>query len=90
MEAVGTDDSVAAELLRFSAFLAPENIPYELLERGGSQLGQGLADALADAADDPLILPDLLSALTRYSLIRLKRQIATAFTGWCRRCCRTR
>ena len=72
MEAVEQTTPAAAELLRFSAFLAPENIPYELLERGGSQLGQGLAEALADAADDPLILPDLLSALTRYSLIRLE------------------
>ena len=72
MEAVEQTTPAAAELLRFSAFLAPENIPYELLERGGSHLGQGLAEALADAADDPLILPDLLSALTRYSLIRLE------------------
>ena len=72
MEAVEQTTPAAAELLRFSAFLASENIPYELLERGGSHLGQGLADALADAADDPLILPDLLSALTRYSLIRLE------------------
>lgn len=72
MEAVEQTTPAAAELLRFSAFLAPDKIPYELLERGGSQLGEVLATALAEAADDPLIVPDLLSALTRYSLIRLE------------------
>jgi tetratricopeptide (TPR) repeat protein len=60
----------SADLLRLSAFLAPDSIPLELLENGAPELSEKLAAKLADAADNPLALDDLLSPLLRFSLIR--------------------
>ncbi len=60
----------SADLLRLSAFLAPDAIPLELLEKGGKQLTKPLADKLAEAADNPLIIDELLSPLLRFSLVR--------------------
>jgi tetratricopeptide (TPR) repeat protein len=60
----------SAELLRLSAFLAPEAIPLELLEKGAAKLPEHLAAKLAELADNPLILDELLSSLLRFSLIR--------------------
>jgi tetratricopeptide (TPR) repeat protein len=62
--------AASAELLRLSAFLAPDAIPLELLEKGGSQLPRPLAAKLAEAADNPLMLDELLSPLLRFSLVR--------------------
>ena len=62
----------AADLLSLNTFLAPDDIPYELLVHGAAYLGDQLSNALADAADDPLLLPELLEPLTRYSLIRIE------------------
>lgn len=70
--AVKQSNLAAADLLTLSAFLAPDNIPYELLTLGKDHLGDLLSEALADAAEDELVLPDLLEELTRYSLIRLE------------------
>jgi tetratricopeptide (TPR) repeat protein len=60
----------SAELLQLSAFLAPDAIPLELLEKGGAKLPKKLAAKLAEAADNPLALDELLSPLLRFSLIR--------------------
>ena len=73
-EAVKASNPAAAELLNLSAFLAPDNIPYELLLLGKAHLGELLSQALADASEDELVLPDLLEELTRYSLIRLETE----------------
>jgi tetratricopeptide (TPR) repeat protein len=59
----------AADVLRFSAFLSPDNIPCELLAEGAPQLGPALSAALANANEDPLIISETLEPLTRYSLI---------------------
>jgi len=71
-EAVKASNPAAAELLNLSAFLAPDNIPYELLLLGKAHLGELLSQALADAPENELVLPELLEELTRYSLIRLE------------------
>jgi tetratricopeptide (TPR) repeat protein len=71
-EAVKVNNPAAADLLSLSAFLAPDNIPYELLKQGKDQLGELLSQALTNAAEKPLVLPKLLKELTRYSLIRLE------------------
>lgn len=63
-------DTVAADILRVSAFLSPDAIPLELLTEAASQLGPVLAEALA-SSEDPLALNEALEPLTRYSLIRL-------------------
>jgi len=60
----------SADLLRLSAFLAPDAIPLELLENGTEKLPKKLTKKLAEAADNPLILDELLSSLLRFSLIR--------------------
>jgi len=70
--AVTANSPAAADLLSLSAFLAPDNIPYELLKRGKEQFGEWLSQALENAAEKPLVLPKLLKELTRYSLIRLE------------------
>ncbi len=60
----------AADLLRVSAFLAPDNIPLELIRKGASELGEALSSALSDAENDPLALTQVLGSLLRYSLVR--------------------
>jgi len=60
----------SAELLRLSAFLAPDAIPLELLEMGAEELSEKLAAKLAEAAEDALVLDELLKPLLRFSLIR--------------------
>ncbi len=60
----------AADLLRLASFLSPDHIPLELLARGTAELGPELSRALADVADDPLLIDETLEPLFRYSLIR--------------------
>ena len=69
-EAVKAKSAAAADLLTVSAFLAPDRIPYEILVKGASHLGETLAAALANAPNDARGLNKLLTLLTRYSLIR--------------------
>ncbi|PZO38967.1 MAG: tetratricopeptide repeat protein [Shackletoniella antarctica] len=64
--------AAAAALLRYSAFLHPDVIPFNLFTQGAAELGEPLATALADAADDPLEIYDLLNPLCSYSLIRVE------------------
>ncbi|MEM6839627.1 MAG: tetratricopeptide repeat protein [Cyanobacteria bacterium P01_C01_bin.120] len=62
----------AAALLNYCAFLHPDAVPFSLFTHGAAALGEPLATALADAADDPLELYDLLNPLGSYSLIRVE------------------
>ncbi|MEA5449603.1 tetratricopeptide repeat protein [Leptolyngbya sp. CCNP1308] len=62
----------AAALLNYCAFLHPDAIPFNLFTQGAAELGEPLATALADAADDPLELYDLLNSLCSYSLVRVE------------------
>ena len=61
----------SADLLRLSALLHPDAIPFELLTRGGKQLGDSLAETLIDAEEDPLVVNELLEPLYAYSLIQI-------------------
>ena len=69
--AVQADSEAAADVLRLSAFLAPDAIPFELLIRGVSEFGPALEAALSRAEGDPLVVNDVLQALGRFSLIRI-------------------
>src|SRR5258708_825456 len=69
-EQVGQTSPASADLLRLSAFLAPDAIPLELLERGKVELSGPLFSALAGVADDLLLLDGLLKPLTSYSLVQ--------------------
>jgi hypothetical protein len=68
-EGVGTVSAAAADVLRASAFLSPDDIPLELLTEGAAELGAILGKALADGAGDPLVIDEVIEPLTRYSLI---------------------
>jgi tetratricopeptide (TPR) repeat protein len=59
-------NSVAADLLRFCAFLQPDAIPEELLTEGAPELGN-LLEAIAD---DPLQLDETIGDLLSFSLVR--------------------
>jgi tetratricopeptide (TPR) repeat protein len=69
-EQVEQSNPAAADVLRLSAFLAADDIPCELLVRGAANLGEAIATALKDFQEDPVVLDEVLSALTQYSLIR--------------------
>jgi tetratricopeptide (TPR) repeat protein len=60
----------SADLLCLSAFLAPDAIPLELLEKGADEVSGPLSSKLVEAKDDPLVLDEVLKSLTDYSLIR--------------------
>jgi tetratricopeptide (TPR) repeat protein len=59
----------AAALLNYCAFLHADGVPFNLFTQGAAELGEPLATALADAADEPLDLYDLLNPLGSYSLV---------------------
>ena len=67
----------SADLLRVSALLHPDAIPFELLSQGGGQLGDKLAEVLVDAVEDPLVVNEVLEPLCTYSLIRVDRAAQT-------------
>ena len=67
---IDTESQAAAEVLRVSAFLAPESIPCEIFIDGGSELGEYIAAVAAGAADDPVVRDKLFEPLSKYSLIR--------------------
>src|SRR5581483_1658830 len=62
---------IAADILRVSAFLSADNIPFELITIGASRLGQTLSRAFNTSEHDQLTLYEALETLTRFSLIRL-------------------
>jgi tetratricopeptide (TPR) repeat protein/DNA-binding XRE family transcriptional regulator len=66
---VEQQSSAGAEVLRFCAFLAPDAIPEELLNRGAAELGP----VLRAAARDPFTLNEALEVLRRYSLVQRDR-----------------
>ncbi len=66
-------NSAAAELLRFCAFLQPDDIPEEFIPNAR----QLLPPELQELAADPLLFDDAISDLLQYSLVqRLRRQQA--------------
>ena len=76
-DAVEKESPAAADVLRLSAFLAPDAIPFELLTGGASELGPEVEAALSQADDAPLLVHDLLRPLGRFSLIRIDGKAET-------------
>ncbi len=72
-DAVKALNPASAELLQFSAFVAPDTIPYELLMAGRESLGGLLTDALASAEQEAarFEIAELLEPLSQYSLVRI-------------------
>lgn len=75
-EQVKDQSRASAALLRISSFLAPDNIPFELVVKGRDELGHSISSALEEVEENPIVLNQVLEPLTRFSLIRLhiKRQ----------------
>ncbi|MGB3491415.1 MAG: FxSxx-COOH system tetratricopeptide repeat protein [Elainellaceae cyanobacterium] len=69
-EAVEAESLAAADLLRASAFLHPDSIPFDLMVSGAELWGDAIQQALANANEDPLAFINLLTPLRRYSLVR--------------------
>ena len=67
-DAVQRASQAAGDVLRVSALLAPDRIPYELFLDGAQALGESIAEALGDP--DDLAIAEVLRPLTRYSLVR--------------------
>jgi tetratricopeptide (TPR) repeat protein len=74
-DAVQRASLAAANVLRISALLAADAIPYELFLDAAGALGGSIAEALADP--DDLSMAELLRPLMRYSLIRSDPQSRT-------------
>ena len=68
--AVKESSPASAELLTAAAFLVPDSVPIEIFTRGGSKLGDLLAQALEGVDEDPLVFWELLEPLERYSLVQ--------------------
>jgi len=65
LDAASAEEPAAGDLLRLVAFLAPEDLPRELLV----EQAEHLRDPLAESVRDPLKFDRMLAALRRYSLI---------------------
>ncbi|ESA36542.1 tpr repeat-containing protein [Leptolyngbya sp. Heron Island J] len=70
-EAVKKESVGSSELLHFSSFLAPDDIPYRILTHGASHLSGKLANAFKDKDEEDKLftLKELLEPLSQYSLI---------------------
>lgn len=60
----------SVELLCLSGFLAPEDIPLDLLAPGFSHFEDSIGKAAASYEEDPLSLDDVMEPLLRYSLVQ--------------------
>ncbi|GHO98729.1 tetratricopeptide repeat protein [Reticulibacter mediterranei] len=65
-EKVEQNNALASSLLRFCAFLAPDDIPEDMIVKGAIKLGP----ALQPLAHDPTLLREVVGELSRFSLIR--------------------
>ncbi len=71
-EEVEKESKASRDLLKASAFLAADNIPFELITQGADKLGAELEAALQGIEEDPLLLSEkVLKPLLSYSLIRV-------------------
>jgi tetratricopeptide (TPR) repeat protein/transcriptional regulator with XRE-family HTH domain len=67
-KAVQTASQASAQVLRLSALLAPDDIPYELFLAGAEEMSGEIASALKEG--DDLAMAELLLPLARFSLVR--------------------
>ncbi|MEM9806930.1 MAG: tetratricopeptide repeat protein [Cyanobacteria bacterium P01_D01_bin.56] len=70
-DAVRDESLESSELLEFSSFLAPDDIPYRILINGSPNLGGNLLKAFEDKdeEDSLFVLKELLEPLSQYSLV---------------------
>ena len=76
-DAVARSSLASIELLRLSAFFAPDAVPYELILEGASELGEPLASALTSPPGGNFALNEILTPLACHSLVRRDREAHT-------------
>ena len=77
----------SADILRASALLGPEKIPFEALIPGAEELGPVASTALSAAKENPLVLDEVLAPLAQFALIRVEPDHGhTTSTASSRRC----
>lgn len=70
-QAVAAEMPAAGQLLNLCAFLAPDDIPLDLLRPGAKKLSSPMAEALADE----VVTDDMVAVLRRHSLVRGRDQV---------------
>ena len=70
-EQVETESVASADILRLSAFLDPDNIPFELLLFGVSATDCSLAETISKSDNSELAIREVLRPLTRFSLVTI-------------------
>ncbi len=70
-EEVGSESPASADLLRLSAFLAPDNIPLELVVTGAPATECALAESISKSDDREFECREALRQLTRFSLVSI-------------------
>ena len=70
---VEKESRTSADLLRFSSFLDPDCIPFELIIDGASEIAPSIQAAMDESADLVLTVLEALQPLTRFSLIYVDR-----------------
>lgn len=70
---VEKESSASADLLRFSSFLDPDCIPFELIIHGASEIAPALHAAIEKADDPILAVLEALRPLARFSLVYVDR-----------------
>ena len=71
----------SADVLRVSAFLSPDAIPFTVVAKMNEGISESLSHALGDVSDDPLVATEVLEPLTRFSLIREYRHYQISITN---------
>lgn len=70
---VEKESSASADLLRFSSFLDPDCIPFELIVHGASEIAPALHSAMEASNDPVLTVLEALKPLARFSLVYVDR-----------------
>ena len=74
---VERDTPASADVLRLSAFLSPDAIPFIIVASMATGISDPLSQRLQHVSDDPLLTTEILEPLTRFSLIRVNAQSQT-------------
>lgn len=72
---VESQSPASADILRLSAFLAPSDIPHELIRQGISATNTALAELLSESSTPELAIHEVLQLLTRFSLVNIDRNM---------------
>jgi tetratricopeptide (TPR) repeat protein len=75
-EKVQEESPASAALLQISAFLSPDNIPFELITLGREELGTEISEFLSGEIDE-ITIAELFNPLTSYSLVQVDHELKT-------------